>query len=402
MRGMRTALPCLAAALLSACGSADATRPAVTVTDSSGVRITTTAASDGAYADVVARPTLSLGGADAERATLFFNVRGLHLDRRGAVWVADRGTNEVRVFAADGTHQATAGRTGDGPGEFRQIRLLGPLAGDSIAVWDDASQRMSVFTPDGTIARTVVPTGPADAVLPTLVRVLPDGSFLGWRTRVFDARSLSPGQLLPATTELFTFDGAGTRLASQGSVGGPVWLWTGRMQVPIPFTIPAAYDVDDGGAIHVAEGAEFRIRVLRDGRLTESYGVEREPRPVTPADVAAYRQFYEDNLADPATRRAYVGALEHAGLPARLPAYARVLIAADGATWAQIYASDPLAPATWDVFGTDRAWLGQVTTPAGFVVEQIVVRPAAAGSALLGVWRDPLGVEHVRVYSLTR
>ncbi len=69
-------------------------------------------------------------------------------------------------------------------------------------------------------------------------------------------------------------------------------------------------------------------------------------------------------------------------------------MSAEGNVWAQIYSPDFFASGTWDVYGAGREWLGQVQTPAGFTVTNIT------SDQLVGVWRDDLGVEHVRVYRI--
>ena len=88
----------------------------------------------------------------------------------------------------------------------------------------------------------------------------------------------------------------------------------------------------------------------------------------------------------------YWSALNHRARPTILPAYYRVLVAPDGNLWAQVYTSD--FSGAWDVFGPDRTLLGQVETPEGFIPMSI------QGENWAGVWRDELGVEHVRVYHI--
>ena len=75
-----------------------------------------------------------------------------------------------------------------------------------------------------------------------------------------------------------------------------------------------------------------------------------------------------------------------------MPAYSQLLVASDGRAWAKLYSSDFLAPGVWHVFGVDHVWLGRVDTPASFLMMSIRTEIMA------GVWRDALGVEHVRVY----
>jgi hypothetical protein len=171
-----------------------------------------------------------------------------------------------------------------------------------------------------------------------------------------------------------------------------VWLWTGYSQVPIPFTINASFDICEESVILVA-GPHFRVRVFENGRLSEIYGVARDARQATQDDVTAYKEFTEEFIPEP-QRRDYLSALDNASRPTLLPAYSRVVVSAKGNVWAQIYSPDFLASGTWDVYGAGREWLGQVQTPAGFMVTSVT------SDQLVGVWRDDLGVEHVRVYQI--
>lgn len=133
-----------------------------------------------------------------------------------------------------------------------------------------------------------------------------------------------------------------------GVAAGPVWRWTGRSQVPIPFTVNASFDVV-GDAVHLVSGPAFRVRVLDD--------------PLRP-DL--------------------------------LPAYDRVLAAAGGRVWAQVHVSDPDAPHVWDVFDPTGRFVGRVEVPGAFY--PMVVGP----DEVAGVWRDSVGVEYVRAYRLLR
>lgn len=108
--------------------------------------------------------------------------------------------------------------------------------------------------------------------------------------------------------------------------------------------------------------------------------------------IETYTEFYTRAIADPEQRREYLSGLDQPSRPEVLPAYDQIVVSGDGNVWARVYWPDLLAAATWDVFAPSREWLGQVRTPEGFWVSAI------AGGKLVGVWRDTLGVEYVRVY----
>lgn len=241
-----TALLCIFAAACS-----DAAPDTATVTDSAGVRITTSTANTGIYAVVDSQPALSLGGRNEERAEQFFNIHGVYVDRSNNIWIADRGSNEVRIFRPDGSLWKSLGRTGSGPGEFRQVRLLGSFD-DRIAVWDRGNPRLTLLTLQGELDDVVAVTLEGSA--PQAFGVFPDGSLLIRKPRVVAASDISPGAVLRDTMALLRFDYVRNRLAELGNILGPLWFWTGSMQVPIPFTTNSSYAVDAAGALHVSDG----------------------------------------------------------------------------------------------------------------------------------------------------
>jgi hypothetical protein len=368
---------------------ADAPRSAISVTDSSGVRITISPDTETRYAVVDSQPMLSIGGPDEQDTSQFFNIQGIDVDSSGNIWIANRGTNEVRIFRSDGTPWKTFGRGGGGPGEFRRVRLLGIFQENRVAVWDDGNPRLTVLTAAGEL-ESLVPINVEGTTL-NAVRVFPDGSLLVRVPQVYAAQAIE-GKVIPDTSSLLRYDLARDTLTAVGTLSGPLWLWTGQAQVPIAFTINAAYALDDAQAVHIADEPEFRIRVLKDGTHLETYGVDRQPRTVIAEHRAAYRDFYQSNMPDGPVLRAYLSSLDHPSVPARLPAYSQILIDDRGNTWAQIYSPNLLDAPSWDVYGSDQARLGTVKTPAGLIVNVI------SGDTVVGVWRDDLGVEHVRSY----
>jgi len=65
------------------------------------------------------------------------------------------------------------------------------------------------------------------------------------------------------------------------------------------------------------------------------------------------------------------------------------VVAEEGDVWAERYAYG-----AFDVYGPDRVFLGRVEVP--------VMLTQVTGSKLVGVWRDELDVEHVRIYRFHR
>jgi hypothetical protein len=362
-----------------------------TYVDSAGVRHTISPDTSLTFADVDPDPALSLGGPDVSGPTQFFQVRGIYVDPQGNLWIADGGSNELRIFRPDGSHWKTRGGKGEGPGEFERIHLLGAFRGDSVAMWDDRNPRLTVFDPLGEFVRTVSARR-GDDPAPNPIDVFPDGSILAKKPVFLGPGSLSPGQMFGDTVSLIRVDLEERTEEAIGLAYGPLWVLTGTNQIPIPFTIHAPF-VLQGEEVHLAIGAGFRIQVSQLGHLTEEYGVDRSPRAVTREVVEAYVKMYE-GISDPVRRSEILSTLDHPARPSQLPSYDRLIVADDGKVWAQIYTPDR-SGLTWDVFASSREWLGQVELPAGFSLSAI------HDQRMVGVWRDELWVEHVRVYGLS-
>ncbi|MBN1630371.1 MAG: hypothetical protein JW990_11450 [Thermoleophilia bacterium] len=365
----------------AACGGAEPS--AVAVTDSAGVRITLSAETSATFAVVDTVPVLSLGGADVAGPTQFGNVNGVRVDQRGNLWVADGQSAEVRLFHSDGSFWKSVGGRGEGPGEFASLRLLGSFRGDSVAVWDDSQGRLTVLDPEGNLARVLTAKFEDDAP-PNAFRVFHDGTVLARLRKVLQAGALEPGAIIPDTAIFARVDYASMRSEPEGAAPAPRWLWTGHSSIPIPFTLNPGFDLS-GEEVHVTSGPSFRIRVLRGGRLVESYGLDRSPAPVTAADKQDYTDMVVGTSGESPRRDEYLSVLRHPQLPTLLPAYRSIVVADNGDVWAERYAYG-----TFDVYGPDRVFRGRVNVPV--MLTQVV------GSKLVGVWRNDLDVEHVRIY----
>ncbi len=359
-----------------------------TYVDSAGVRHTTTADASRVFAVVDGHPTLSLGGPEATEPTQFFRIRGIHVDSQGNLWIADGGSSELRIFRPDGSLWKIRGGGGQGPGEFERIRLLGSFRGDTVAVWDDGNPRLTVFDPQGEMVRTVR-AQQGDDPAPNAMGVFSDGSLLAKKPILLWAGDLRPGEMFGDTVSLVRVDLERRTEEAIGLAYGPLWVFTGSNQVPIPFTINAPLAVQEED-VHLAVGADFQIQVFQDGQLTEEYGVDRSPRAVTGDDLEAYVGLYAE-VADPAQRNEILSTLDHSARPGHLPSYDRLVVAENGNVWAGIYTPDR-SGLMWDVYAPTREWLGQVELPPGFYLS------AVSAHRIVGVWRDELGVEYVRVY----
>ncbi len=127
----------------------DAPTSSVTITDSAGITIIDNGEIDRTGSSItLSDSVLRIGVLSGAEEYQLFQVGDIKLLSDGAVVVANRGTREVKVFEADGTHRVTFGGRGEGPREFRSLSAVTILGNDTIQVQD--LEDRALFTSDGT------------------------------------------------------------------------------------------------------------------------------------------------------------------------------------------------------------------------------------------------------------
>lgn len=96
--------------------------------------------------------TLRLGGED-EGPLSFDVVRGIESDAQGRIFVYDRETQDIRMFAADGSLIRVIGRRGSGPGEMRNAEGIVLAPDGKLWVRDAANARFAIFSGEGEFER---------------------------------------------------------------------------------------------------------------------------------------------------------------------------------------------------------------------------------------------------------
>ena len=87
--------------------------------------------------------------------------------------------------------------------------------------------------------------------------------------------------------------------------------------------------------------------------------------------------------------------VEKAQWPRARPAYSSLLPGPGGSLWVKGYqARHETTPGVYQIFDSAGQWMGALTLPARFSARQI------GDAFILGTWRDPDDVEHVRLYRL--
>lgn len=341
-----------------------------------------------------AEPSLSIGSVAGGGPNQLFRVLDATRLPDGRIVIANAGSSELRVFHPDGSHAATWGRRGEGPGEFTNgsptIVALWP--GDSVAAANRFGARLSLFDNDGNHGRDVH----LEASLANVVDLLPDGGIVtGGIAGMHGAMTGSTGNVRP-DVEWKVLGADGELDASFGEFPGTEWWAVFSLGGQIessrvhPFgrnTVGAAW----GDLVAIGDQAAYEIKAFAaDGSLVRI--VRRDGDPERP-NRAEQNDYWERRYADrPADQRA--NSLREAkamDLVDSYPAFSAILSDLVGNLWIQERWSS-----VWTVFDPQGRVRGLVEVPSGLRVLEI------GEGYLLGMARDDLGVEYVQLWSLSR
>ena len=382
--------------LLACGGDASAPVSAVSVTDSAGVRIVISPASQTSYARLTETPALSIGAVDGPAALWFDGIVSAVTDEDGNVIVADLGSAEIRVFDEAGGHLQTLGGRGEGPGEFQSIAGAWPIGGGRILAQGMLRQRFTEFGPSGSVTST--------ARLPSETL----GGFLwvdgtrgdrGLVGRLWEAAPPPPtgeGEPTPRgaiRVLLLGFDGAILDTVARIDAPTQVRLTTGQLSV-VPLS-PLGQAAGSRDRIAVTAGHAYEVRVHESGGvLSQIARIRESPAVRTDEHLEAWTR---QNLRGRCIRDVTPESLDsyrELPLPETLPAYVRLLFSATGEVWAQRHRALCASPLRWDVFASDGPYRGYVEVPASLWITEI------SRGRILGVQVDDLGIERVRAYDL--
>ena len=335
---------------------------------------------------------LRVGTVDGGGPASFVLLKGLVALEGGGFAVLEWQAAEVRVFAADGSHVATHGRRGEGPGEFRDPDGLMVDPGGRLWVPDGRQNRMSVFLPAegfvesfrfnslsrGWIWQGVMATD--GRILKPSVTADGEGRSL---LRVFDRTMNQVDSIFPPV--------------SRSSGGDPPGFWrvdfTGGayMTLPVPFH-PGASQLSPSGATWATQAEDPSYHILRrnlEGAVELEVLVDRPPVSVTAAE--------RDSVIDAirGTIRGSGGAPDPdwSKIPEVKPSVESLFLSAEGNLWVRSTPSGGTA-IDYDVFGPEGAYLGTVAADLGLSPDRWL-KPFVTGDSFWVVATDALDVPYV-------
>jgi hypothetical protein len=395
-------------AFLSACDRSDrddgGTPAAIVERDSAGIHIveshSMTAAPEWRLEDSA---VMSIGVVDGDAAYTLHNVGGGFVLPDGRIVIANANT-ELRFYDRNGAHLRTAGREGEGPGEFKQIAGL-VLARDTVYVYDSQTKRLSLFSLDGEYLRS---------------EPIPEvRSLVGASSRLAAVAEsglvyVRGGSAVPRrdSTGMYRLRMANVRISRDRSrvdtLGITVLDWlTGNQQFMVPPFTRSSVAAASNSVVAVTDPDRYAIELwdidttqvqrifrLREGppALTRA-AFDSAAREVVDREVRAQTGSDQPN---PELREKLEGLATHLEPYATLPAYTAVLIDDVGCIWARRWSARGATVYEFDVFGPNGRPAGRAKSPANMSFLQV------GPDYVLARERDNVGVEYVRLYRLKR
>lgn len=391
--------------LLSACVAGGGDASGIIVRDSAGIAIVESPGHDWTDLErwsLSEGPVVEIGRREGENRYLLSRVAAAFRLTDGRIVVANGQTAEFRFFDSDGRYRSSAGGHGRGPGELRALFNVTLLPGDTLVAVDGATGDVDWFDSFGRFVRRTKVEFRTRFPPPSFAEglwMLPDRSFL---LRVWESSNGPTGEPYRPPSVFVRLDPTTSRLDTLGKYGGLTnfGLDVGR-QRPVVSTTPFArrtYHAIASERVYVGDNESYEIDAYTPaGELVNIIRRRVPPRPATQEDreraVARYRGYMEQM---PAERRPEMERwLAAVPYEETLQAFSGIWADRLGNLWARESASFNDA-ADWAVFTRDGSLTAGISLPARFV-------PLDAGrDYVLGVWRDELEVEYVRMYELRR
>jgi len=344
--------------------------------DSAGVEIVRNSDEPLPYGELV-EPARRVFGAETEGPELFGQVADARLHHNGSLWIAERQTQEIRVFdSGSGAHLFTIGGRGDGPGEFRQSRFLGFDAEGAAYVYDDRQRRLSLFSESGEFQGSHLM--PASlGISPRPLHVTQTGTLLGSIPRALEhipANGLTVRDTV--RTWIMPLDGTAPTLVAETL--GPLWYFHDGRQIVVPFTEGSLRGFWDDRA-YVTDGAgEMSYSVYSPAGLDRKVEIERATRKIDDFSATMFVEQLRRARVPESLVRFYETHLPDMPIPESQRAWDAMVVPDQGGAWLRragdankTVAGVSPVDRVWDVFDAEGVFVGHVQLSAKVRLVQV-------------------------------
>ena len=329
--------------------------------------------------------------ASSDPAANFTQVTGLDVGSDGSIYVADWYQQKVTVLDPAGRVVRTIGRRGSGPGEFRSVRGVQVLPGDSLLVYDPNLARISVFAPGS--------SQPA-YVTDLAAKLSGPPPFYARRTRANDAYVVMfrpPFMFGTGQTGAVREDGVRVLGLDGTPQGEPLltfpsksFLVAGTSVMPNPFGREGFVSLDSRDRLHFLWNDSARVVTLdRSGQRVGGASVPHQPPRVGERDVEAELSAMNDQV-----RTMFERTLRDSA-PDYWPAARELVVDDMNRIWIALN-SGRNGPTEWVAVSPEGRYVGSTRIPSDVTVWAI------KDTRIYGVGVDGMDAPAVKVLRLQR
>lgn len=336
------------------------------------------------------RVTISSGQA------LFSLITALDVDSKGRIYVGDWNQKGVIVLSPIGTMIRKVGGEGAGPGEFRYVRNVQILPGDSLMVYDPGLGRLTVFAPGSDSVAYVKNLAASSWGIPDeLINIPGRDVFLAIYSRAFRAGANPENDRgRKKIVKLVSAQGAVLRDSVLVVPATQHLVWRGSNgSVSVtghPFGRAPVIELGPNNRIYYGWTDSLTIQIFNlQGERVGGFSAPYEPVPVTKEDVEDYLATVEESERKQ-WRRALAGST-----PETWPAFEDFIVDGQGRVWVAL-SSRPEEPTEWVLFDESGTRLCSVVVP-----ENVDLRAIQNGRAY-AVAKTELDVPRVAIYRIEK
>jgi DNA-binding beta-propeller fold protein YncE len=170
--------------------------------------------------------------------------RGIFVDNKGMIYVADTGNDRVQVLNPDGSYSNMFGESGTGDGEFRAPMSVAVNAKGNIYVADSRNKKIKAFSQDGIFLFAAGPVlGNITLLNPVAVRC-------------------------DENKNVYVLDAALKKVVVTDAMGKFLRVWddSGALQDP------ASLDYDGKGFFYILDKGSYNVKIFdAEGNFTSSF-----------------------------------------------------------------------------------------------------------------------------------
>jgi hypothetical protein len=373
--------------ILVGCASERTGPIAITVRDSAGIEIVEhPGGTESSLPAWSVTETIDIGGQDEPGQDLY-KVGGAARLSDGRLVVINRSSGQLRFYDGKGKYLSAAGRLGEGPGEFSSyIASVQVLPYDTLFVIDGQRLRATFMTSSGELIRTIPISSHDEKGILTAYGLLLDGRLVAGNWLHVPHNEMDG----PVRRDSFAIVLMGQRLGNLDTLvmvpGEEYYPRKGREEghefpsIGYPAFGRGTVFETNGRRIVVGSNEPGGIRLYDDkGKLLRIIRTLSLPEPVT----EVIRKRKAQDWTRPEEERRF---------PAVFGYHERVMLGGEGTIWLERQRRYNDEGRRFVVHDSTGRAIATVRCPDR-------MRPYQVGpQEIIGLWRDPDDVEHVRVY----